>query len=300
MIPDFQTVFLPLLRFLGDKKFKTTRQIKEEIIREFNITPQEQTEKIPSKRAYLYANRIGWALTYLKRADLIASPERASYVITDSGLDVLRTSPQKINVSFLKKFDAFNQSHLSENEEETTPLGNISDEKTPDEIIDIGYKKLRNNIKSQIFDQIRENDSVFFEKLVLDLLLKMGYGGSDKDMGSLTSRGADEGIDGIIKEDRLGLDKIYIQAKKWKDSVGRPEIQKFVGALQGQKAKKGIFITLSTFSKDALEYADKLDISIVLIDGEKLTDYMLDYELGVNVKDIYKTFSLDTDYFIED
>lgn len=265
----------------------------------FNITEEEQKDKIPSGIQFVYYNRIAWAISYLKMAELIFSPKRGSYHITNEGANVLKSPPEKITISFLKQFENFTKNRNPERDESIEQDDQIT-EKTPDELIEIGYKQIKNELSLQLLNQIKNGSPYFFEKLVLDLLLKMGYGGSEIDNGELTQKGSDEGIDGIIKEDRLGLDKIYIQAKKWENNVGRPEIQKFVGALQGKRAKKGIFITTSTFSKDAHEYAQNLDVAVILIDGKKLAEYMIENELGVTLKQNYKIFNIDSDYFIED
>ena len=298
MIPDFQTIMLPLLKTFQNGEEKTSKELRESMVSYFNISIDEQKEKIPSGKQPLYYNRVAWAIAYLKMADLISSPLRAVYKLTKEGRNVLENPPEKITINFLKRFDSFSKNRNPE--KETDLDDNKIVEKTPDELIEIGYKQVKNELSLQILNQIRECSPYFFEKLVLDLLIKMGYGGSEMANGEVTPKGSDEGIDGIIKEDKLGLDKIYIQAKKWEGCVGRPEIQKFVGALQGKRAKKGIFITMSTFSKEALEYAENLDVAVILIDGKKLANYMIENELGVSLKQSYKIYNVDTDYFIEE
>ncbi len=265
----------------------------------FSISEEEQMEKTPSGKQFLYYNRVAWAIAYLKMADLISSPSRAVYKLTNQGRAVLEDPPAKITISFLKKFENFSKNRNPEKDEEIED-GNRIAEKTPDELIEIGYKQIRNELSSQLLEQIKKVSPYYFEKLVLDLLIKMGYGGSEIENGQVTPKSSDEGIDGIIKEDKLGLDKIYIQAKKWENSVGRPEIQKFVGALQGKRAKKGVFITTSIFSKEASEYAENLDVSVILIDGQKLANYMIENELGISIKQNYKLYNIDTDYFLEE
>lgn len=299
MIPDFQTIMLPLLKAFQNGKEKTSKELREEMVSHFNISEDEQKEKIPSGKQPLYYNRVAWAIAYLKMADLISSPARAVYTITEEGKKVLENPPEKITINFLKQFDSFSKNRNPEKDTELDDNKQIV-EKTPDELIEIGYKQVKNELSLQILNQIKDCSPYFFEKLVLDLLIKMGYGGSEMANGEVTPKGSDEGIDGIIKEDKLGLDKIYIQAKKWENCVGRPEIQKFVGALQGKRAKKGIFITMSTFTKEALEYAENLDVAVILIDGKKLANYMIENELGVSLKQNYKIFNVDTDYFIEE
>ncbi len=299
MIPDFQAIMLPLLKAFHDGKERTSKELREEMVSHFNISEDEQNEKIPSGKQPLCYNRIAWALAYLKMADLISSPLRAVYAITEEGKKVLQNPPDKITIAFLKQFDSFSKNRNPEKDTELDDNNQIV-EKTPDELIEIAYKQIKNELSSQLLNQIRDCSPYFFEKLVLDLLIKMGYGGSEMANGEVTPKGSDEGIDGIIKEDKLGLDKIYIQAKKWENCVGRPDIQKFVGALQGKRAKKGIFITMSTFSREALEYADNLDVSVILIDGKRLANYMIENELGVSLKQSYKIYNVDTDYFIEE
>lgn len=299
MIPDFQSIMLPLLKSFKESEIKSSKELRFNMVNHFNITEEEQKEKIPSGKQFTYSNRIAWAISYLKMAELIFSPKRGSYRITEEGVNVLKSPPEKITISFLKQFENFSKNRNPERDESIEQDEKIT-EKTPDELIEIGYKQIKNELSLQLLNQIKDDSPYFFEKLVLDLLLKMGYGGSEIDNGELTQKGSDEGIDGIIKEDRLGLDKIYIQAKKWENNVGRPEIQKFVGALQGKRAKKGIFITNSTFSKDAYDYAQNLDVAVLLIDGKKLAEYMIENELGVTLKQNYKIFNVDTDYFNED
>ena len=299
MIPDFQSIMLPILKSFKENEIKSSKELRFNMVSHFNITEEEQKEKIPSGKQFTYSNRIAWAISYLKMAELIFSQKRGSYRITEEGINVLKSPPEKITISFLKQFGNFSKNRNPGRYESIEQDEQITD-KTPDELIEIGYKQIKNELSLQLLNQIKDDSPYFFEKLVLDLLLKMGYGGSEIDNGELTQKGSDEGIDGIIKEDRLGLDKIYIQAKKWENNVGRPEIQKFVGALQGKRAKKGIFITTSTFSKDAYDYAQNLDVAVILIDGKKLAEYMIENELGVTLKQNYKIFNVDTDYFNED
>ena len=270
------------------------------MIKRFNITNEEQEQKTPNGKQFTYYNRIAWAISYLRMAGLIFSPQRGIHKISDQGKNVLKNPPNKISIAYLKQFEGFTnrnpvktkKTDIDDTEQEIT-------EKTPDELFELSYTQIINNLKEQLKQKINECNPYFFEQIVLDLLLKMGYGGSENDSGELTQKSADEGIDGIIKEDKLGLDKIYIQAKKWEKSVGRPEIQKFVGALQGKRAKKGVFITTSEFSKDAYDYVNNLDVAVILIDGEKLSQYMVENELGISLKHNYKIYSIDNDYFEE-
>ena len=301
MIPDFQTIMLPMLNALNDDKILNAKEIRELMTVCFKITETEQNVKTPSGKQFLFYNRIAWAISYLKMAELINSPERGHYQISESGKKVLVHPPEKITVKILKTLPAF---HLNRNQnKETSSIDGSEEElsnKTPDELIDIGMSQIDSELSNLLMSQIKSCSPYFFEQVVIDLLMKMGYGGSDIRNGEITKKSGDEGIDGIIKEDKLGLDKIYIQAKKWENTAGRPEIQKFVGALHGKHAKKGIFITTSDFSKEALEYARSLDITVVLINGEMLTRLMIEHDLGVTVKDVYIRRKIDTDYFVED
>ncbi len=299
MIPDFQSIMLPMLNALKNDTIKTHRDIRLEMINHFKISDDEQKEKISSGTQPLYYNRVAWAMAYLKKADLISSPRRGEYQITITGKKVLKSPPVKITISFLKEFPAFSKNKNPDKDDSIETSEEIL-EKTPDELIEIGFKQITDELSLQLINQIKDGSSYFFEKLVVDLLIKIGYGGSDIENGEVTQKTNDEGIDGIIKEDKLGLDKIYLQAKKWDNVVVCPEIQKFVGALQGKRAKKGIFITTSSFSKEALEYAQNIDCAIILIDGKKLTELMIENEVGVSIKRSFKISKVDTDYFIEE
>ncbi len=303
MIPDYQTAMLPILKSLKDGKIKEAKEIQNLMISIFKITDEEKRIKIPSGDQPLFYNRIAWAITHLKRSETIIAPIRGNYQITDLGRKILKNPPEKITVKYLKDNTNFNK-NLNINAQAGNKIesdeGNEEIDKTPDELINIGISQISIELSKMLLSQIKDCSAYFFEQIVVDLLLKMGYGGSLVENGEVTAKSGDEGIDGIIKEDKLGLDKIYIQAKKWEGSVSRPEIQKFVGALQGQKAKKGIFITTSLFTKEAIEYAKNLELTVILIDGNKLTDLMIEYEVGVSVKKVFKIKRLDTDYFNEE
>ena len=301
MIPDFQSVMLPLLQFLGKNDEVSMKIIKEGMINHFSISKDEQEQKTPNGKQLTYYNRIAWAISYLRMAELIISPQRGTYKISNDGKNILKNPPEKISVKYLKSISNFNKNINSGKNKKVTEDEKEQEieEKTPDEVFEFSYNQIIDNLKIQLKQKLNESNPYFFERIVLDLLLKMGYGGSDIENGEVTKKSADEGIDGIIKEDKLGLDKIYIQAKKWEKQVGRPEIQKFVGALQGKRAKKGVFITTSEFSKDAYDYVNNLDVTIILIDGVKLSQYMVENELGISLKNEYKVYSIDNDYFEE-
>jgi restriction system protein len=302
-IPDFQSIMLPLLKILADGKVYKYREIIEALAREFLVTEAERKEMLPSGQQEIFSNRVGWAKTYLKKAGLIDSPQRATFVISEKGKEILSQNPARIDAKFLRQFPEFQEFNRVNKQNETITLeSNLStsdQEQNPEELLENSYQEIRQALATDLLSILRKLSPDDFEKLVVELLVKMGYGGSIRDAGKAVGKSGDQGIDGIIKEDRLGLDIIYIQAKRWADNnaVGRPEIQKFVGALAGQGAKKGIFITTSYFTQEALEYAPRNEIKIVLIDGEELSQLMIDYNLGVSTQKIYEIKRIDHDYF---
>lgn len=305
MIPDYQSLMLPLLKLVSDKQEHKYRDLIEKLAIEFQITDEERKELLASGNQAIFDNRVGWAKTYLKKAGLLDSPKRATFVITQIGLETLKKNPDRVDAKYLRRFPAFlefqNASRNdNETEEETTVIA-VS-EQTPEENLDKAYQRIRKSLASELLQNVVDLSPTFFERLVVELLVKMGYGGSIKDAGKAIGKSGDEGIDGTIKEDKLGLDIIYIQAKRWKPGnvVGRPELHKFVGALAGQGAKKGIFITTSNFTKEALDYTPKNETKIVLIDGEQLAQLMIDYNLGCTTQQIYELKKIDSDYFGEE
>jgi restriction system protein len=303
MIPDYQSIMLPLLEFISDGKEYKMRNVTDELAIKFGVTEEEQKELLPSGVAPVFYNRTAWAKTYLKKAGLIDSPKQGIVVISKRGLDVLKKKPSSINVQFLKQFSEFVEFQTSKREDEIeTETSEEQSIQTPEESLETAYQKIRKSLASELINKVVELSPAFFEKLVVELLVKMGYGGSLKDAGKAMGKSGDEGIDGTIKEDKLGLDIIYIQAKRWKPGnvVGRPELQKFVGALAGQGAKKGIFITTSNFTKEAIEYTPRNETKIVLIDGHQLAQLMIDYNLGCTSQQTYEVKKIDSDYFGEE
>lgn len=304
-IPDYQTLMLPLLRLAADGHEHRFRDAIEQLATEFGITDGERAELLPSGTAPLFDNRVGWARTYLKQAGLLRSPKRGVFHITEAGRALLAENPRQIDVALLDRYEAFREFRSrrrdkSEGETELTikPARQESTaDETPEDALAAAYGKLRRNIEAKLLDQLKAASPAFFERLVIDPLVAMGYGGSRQDAGRATGRSGDEGIDGIIKEDKLGLDVIYVQAKRWDATVGRPEIQKFAGALQGQRANKGVFITTSQFSRDAEEYANVINSKIILIDGERLASLMVDHNVGVTPVGVYELKRIDSDYF---
>ncbi len=303
MIPDYQSIMLPLLKLISDKQEHKFRDIIEELAKQFKLTDDERKELLPSGQQPTFDNRVGWAKTYLKKAGLLDSPKRATIVITQRGLNVLNQNPPNINVRFLRQFPEFIEFQTTKHEATLEPqeIEEISTQ-TPEEILENAYQKIRAALAQELLKKVIELPPAFFERLVVELIVKMGYGGSIKDAGKAIGKSGDEGIDGTIKEDKLGLDTIYIQAKRWQpgNNVGRKEIQSFVGALEGQRAMKGIFITTSTFAQSAIEYAQNINKKIVLIDGEQLTNLMIDHDIGVTRSGSYDIKRIDSDYFSED
>jgi restriction system protein len=300
-IPDYQTCMLPILRYLSDGAEHTLRDAEESLAMHFKLTPAERAELLPSGQQGIFKNRIGWARTYLKKAALLESPKRAVFKITERGLQTLASNPTKIDVKFLERFPEFiefREASKSESED-SVPVVLPQTITTPEESIELAYQGLREQLAAELLSRILGCSPTFFEQLVVELLVKMGYGGSRRDAGERIGQTGDGGIDGIIKEDRLGLDTIFIQAKRWQGSVGRPEIQKFVGALQGQRAKKGVFITTSTYTSEAADYATRIDTKVVLIDGKQLAGLMIDFEVGVAPAATYVVKRIDSDYFEE-
>ena len=300
-IPDYQTCMLPLLEFYADGKEHTNRESTDALAEVFRLTEEEQRTMLPSGVQGLFENRVNWARTYMKKAALIEATKRGIHRITKRGLEVLKKKPERINGAFLATFQEFKDfKALRHNkEEEETPELDLNN-KTPEETLEGAYQKLRGDLAAELLQRLKTCSPTFFERLVVEVIVKMGYGGTRKDAGRAIGKSGDGGIDGIIKEDKLGLDAIYIQAKRWDSTVGRPEIQKFVGALTGQRAKKGLFITTATFSADAEDYVSRIDAKVVLIDGETLAQLMIDHNVGVSTVGAYEIKKIDSDYFAEE
>lgn len=301
-IPDFQSIMLPLLHNLADGQERSNAETLKALGDQFGLSDEERAEMLPSGANAVFSNRVAWAKAHLKKAGLIEAPRRAVYRITDLGHSVVKEQRDKVDLKFLNRFPAHREFKNARRKttEVTPPINEESSSDsglTPEEHIELGYQQLREQLAEELLQKVKEAAPDFFERLVIDLLLAMGYGGSRQDAGRAVGRGGDGGIDGIINEDRLGLDVIYVQAKRWEGVVGRPEIQKFAGALQGQRARKGIFITTSAFTKDAREYASLIDSKIILIDGDQLTGLMIDYGIGVAEVASYTVKRLDSDYF---
>lgn len=301
-IPDYQTLMLPLLRFAADGIDHTTREAVDELATEFQLTPAERIELLASGQQAIFNNRVGWANSYLKKAGLLESPRRGALRISERGKQVLSNKPARIDIKFLEQFPEFIEFRdSSRNSREAEEIKSVAatTEQTPEEALELAHQSIRISLAQDILSRILSCSPAFFERLVVELLVKMGYGGSRSDAGERIGQSGDGGIDGIIKEDRLGLDTIYLQAKRWQGSVGRPEIQKFVGALQGQRARKGVFITTSSYTAEAIDYASRIDTRVVLIDGKLLASLMMDFDVGVSVSASYSVKRIDSDYFEE-
>ena len=299
-VPTYERFMFPILKILSDGQIKSKKSIAAAIIEYFHFNERDLNETLPSQSQPTYLNRMGWAITYLKKAELLISPSRACFQITNEGRKIVEGNVTNLDSKYLRRYKSFIEfQKLSHKQDTEGSKSNNPNPATPLENMIDSYELIKKDVCDEILSKILEQSSDFFEQLVVDLIVAMGYGGSIEDAGKATKRIGDEGIDGIIKQDKLGLDNIYLQAKRWQKSnmVGRPEIQKFVGALAGQGARKGIFITTSSFSKEALEYKPRNETSIILIDGQKLVDLMYEYNIGVTVEKHFEIKRLDSDYF---
>jgi len=304
-IPDYQTFMLPVLRYVGGQPNESVviRDLFGVLAKEFSLSEDDLREMLPSGASTTFGNRVSWACTYMKKAGLLSAPKRGCVSITPRGLEALAKKPVSINAAFLKQYPEFRAFQTKgKNTEQENDMGSqeLSLGKTPHEAIESGYQKLRAQLADDLLETVKSCSPAFFERLVVDLLVKMGYGGSLADAGRAVGKSGDGGIDGIIKEDKLGLDVIYIQAKRWDtNSIGRPQVQQFAGALQGQRAGKGIFMTTSSFTDDAREFVQGIGSKIVLVDGDELAKLMIDHGIGVATSATYEVKRIDSDYFAE-
>ncbi|HMQ11629.1 MAG TPA: restriction endonuclease [Oligoflexia bacterium] len=295
-IPSYDKFMLPILKIHKDKEVHHLPDNYDELANQFGISDQERHEMLESGRQTRFKNRIGWARTYLKKAGLLEIVSPGKTKITERGIEVLGEELQDIDVSYLNQFSEFVEFRRGSKKNDSVEM-RVADKDSPEDYLEEGYRQIRNQLETDLLEKIQTGTYTFFEQLVVDLLIQLGYGGSKRDAGSAIGKSGDNGIDGIIKEDRLGLDVIYLQAKKWKNTVGRPDVQAFAGSLEGFRAKKGVFITTSDFSKDAIEYVTRIDKKIVLINGEELVRLMIDNNLGVNTVSKYEIKEIDLDYF---
>lgn len=300
-IPDYQTLMLPVLNYLSDGYEHSLRETTSTLADEYNLTDEERKLLLPSGKQPVINNRVAWAVSYLRQAGLIVNIKRGVFRLTERGRQVLVEHPERVDNSVLERFEEFQEfrNRNKKNKEILTQTNSVVQHETnPEETLETAYQELQDGLVIELLDIIKQCTPEFFEQLVIDVLIKMGYGGSRKEAGQAIGKSGDEGIDGIIKEDKLGLDIIYIQAKRWQGTVGRPEIQKFAGALLGQQAKKGIFITTSNFSSNAEIYVKNLDSKIILIDGQRLAELMVEHNVGVDSVATYEIKKIDSDYFL--
>lgn len=305
-VPDYQSLMLPLLRFAGEKKDETsTGEAVEVLAKELNLTDEDLKEMLPSSIQFTFVNRVGWATTYMKKAGLLEATRRGYYRITPRGNELLNKKPKTINVKLLKQYPEFlefQQLKGTRSGDKTVESKEAQDilTATPSEALETAYENLRDELADELLGKLKNTSPSFFERVVVELLVKMGYGGSRADAGKAIGKSCDGGIDGIIKEDKLGLDVVYIQAKRWDNNpVGRPEVMQFAGALQAQRANKGIFLTTSRFTDEARSYVSQIGSKIVLIDGDQLTTLMIEHDVGVSTVSLYPVKKVDTDYFDE-
>ncbi len=301
-IPDFQTLMLPTLTALSDGKEHPFRSVVDKLAEEFKLTPDELSQLLPSRRAPTFYNRVAWAKFYLKKAGLVSQVKRSFLSITQRGIDALALKPKLINIKFLEQFPEYLAFKENEAEQISSQVesSEVIAKSTPEEILEDNYQRLNSALSIDLLELVKASTPSFFERLVVELLLAMGYGGTRIGAGRAIGQSGDGGIDGIIDEDRLGLDAIYIQAKRWEGIVGRPEIQKFVGALQGQRAHKGVFITTSDFTKEAQEYVKNISNKVVLMNGFALARLMIENNVGVSVAVTYEVKKIDSDYFVDE
>ena len=304
-VPDYQSLMLPLLKTTADGNEHSLSEAIEALAQLLHLSDQDRKELLPSGKQRRFDNRVHWARTYLVKANLMISTGRSKFRLTEQGAKVLKDSPPQITVKYLERFPDFmefkNKSTKTNGGTEASQDIAEKINQTPQEILETSYQSLRQNLAQEILEHIKSSPPKFFENLVVDLLIAMGYGGSRKDAGQAIGQVGDGGIDGIIKEDKLGLDAIYLQAKRWEGPVARPVVQGFAGALMGKKARKGILITTSSFSQPAIEYANNIDnLKIILIDGEQLTQLMIDHDVGVTEESRYIVKKIDLDYFSDE
>jgi restriction system protein len=299
-VPEYQTLMLPILQVAGDSHEHSITETIEIIASSLNLSEEDRKELLPSGTQFRFDNRVHWARSHLKQAGLLENTSRGKFRITERGFEVLNSNLPYINVKFLEQFPEYQDFRSRSKHSEAPEVVEEESTHTPEEILEASYQSLRNDLAKELIDRVMSCSPRFFERLVVDLLVKMGYGGSRKDAGQAIGQSGDGGVDGIINEDRLGLDVVYIQAKRWEGTVGRPVVQAFAGSLEGFRARKGVLITTSSFSRDARDYIDRIEKKIVLIDGEQLAQFMIDYGIGVAEVATYTVKKADLDYFGED
>jgi restriction system protein len=294
---------LPLVESLADGNEHEVRDLRDEIAKKLAISDADREELLPSRKQAVYDNRLGWAKTYLDKAGLLETTRRGVYRITSRGREVLGSKPARVDVAFLSKFSEFEDFRRRPEQDEATVSGEskpLQTTSTPQEAFDGAYQQLRRSLETEVLASVKGGSFRFFERLVVELLVRMGYGGTLKDAGKAIGKSGDDGLDGIIKEDHLGLDAIYVQAKRWQAKVGRPEVQAFAGSMEGVRGRKGVFITTSAFTSEAKDYVTRIERKIVLVDGAQLASLMIDFGIGVSTVNTYEVKRVDTDYFSEE
>lgn len=295
-MPDYQECMLPVLEVIADGQDRPIREIVQAVADRLELSDQQRDKRLPSGQSTVISNRVGWAKTYLKKAGLVAIPARGMVRITEEGRRVLTSRPTRIDTAYLQRFESF-QGFINRPGTELVPDDEPEMVVTPEEAIDQAFQTIEDDWADEILEKVKSSSPRFFEELVVDLLVRMGYGGSLADAGRAIGRSGDDGIDGIIKEDRLGLDVVCIQAKRWEGTVGRPVVQAFAGSMEGQRARKGVLLTTSSFTKDAAEYVNRIERKIVLIDGRQLAKLMIEHNVGVNPHQTIVIKRIDQDYF---
>ena len=299
-VPEFQSFLKPLLDIALDGKVHTTKEAREIIAKKMNLTEEDLKEVLPSGTQTKFDNRVAWAKSYFQQAKVLSSPMRGAFQITERGHELHHQNHERISIAILNQYPEFLEFHTGNRQNKESANVSEGTSETPEELLQKSYQSIRKDLANEVLDRIKNNSPKFFEQLVVDLMIAMGYGGSRADAGKSIGQSGDEGIDGIIKEDKLGLDVIYLQAKRWEGTVGRPEIHRFVGALHGKRARKGVFITTGRFSEDAIEYVENIDPKVILIDGMQLSSLMIDFNLGTSITTVYEIKRIDSDYFAEE
>ena len=300
-IPDFQTLMLPVLEFVASRDLVTPPEIRTHVKQVFSLSQADEEVLVPSGQQPVLNNRVAWTLSHLKQALLVESPQRSVYRITQRGRELLKSKPARIDLRVLSGYPEHEEFRTRRQRTRNSEHENVenTNSATPDEALVAAHEVLQETLARELLQRLEKVDPFRFEQVVVDLLFAMGYGGTRSEAAQVTKRAGDEGIDGIINQDRLGLDVVYVQAKRWQQTVGRPQIQEFVGALAGKQATKGIFITTSSYARSAVEYASSLSQKIILIDGVKLATLMIECNVGVAIRDTLYVKKIDQDYFEE-
>ena len=304
-VPDFQSIMLPFLQMIEDGGERSMREIVDLLAARFSLTEEDLQQLLPSGQSKVFSNRVAWAKTHLKNAGLVDNPSRGRVRISELGRSVLSEHPAKIDIRFLRQYESYQRftgQIANSTSEATDPNGNltVADDETPLELFESSYAKLKAALSEELLGKLIESSPQFFEHIVVKLLHAMGYGGQFGE-GRVTNYSHDGGIDGVISEDKLGLDVVCIQAKRWQGTVSRPTVQSFVGSMDLIRAKKGVVITTSDFSRDAYEFVDRIEGKrVVLMNGKQLAQFMIDHDVGVSVTGTYKIKEVSNDFFEED